>query len=698
MPLRNAGTDTEYFLLAHDEVGRERAEADGTMLSETVMQRLAATTDRVTDLFLMSHGWKGDIPAAIEQYDAWSQAMAGIASDRALALQRRPGFRPLAVGMHWPSQPWGDESGDANGAAVLSAGDDIEAEVDAYARRIADTEASRSALRTILKAARDGQSSTRLSPDVLSAYQSLFSESALTTGDASNRPGADQAEFDPQETIAEYEPVTRLLGAPKVLGFGDRLKDTILSPLRQLSFWKMKDRARVFGEGGAHDFLIRAQNAAPALRIHFMGHSFGCIVASAAVAGAENGAPLQRAIDSLFLVQGALSLWAYATDIPYAKGTAGYFNRILRNKLVRGPTVTTRSKFDTAVGRFYPLGARLKGQVVLADEPPKYGGVGAFGIQGVTGVQDLAMKPTTFDYAFDGSTIYNLEASGVIKTGDGASGAHSDIAHPEVAHAFWSAALFEPKKPGLLGGGPKSGATRGGAPGGGGTLSKPVMKNLGWGKEAVAGVHTRVLGDVAAVAIGTPDLTTLGRPRAAAPLGAEPPPAADAQAAPSPTSAEQRFVNVEVEGVDPGTPLTANQWYELSFDVDIERRQSAVVTEVLPPDVFSADENEITLTVQLDTSDFKTSDPSRNFLLRREGKSLTKARFDILPLHNGPSHLKATIHKSGNFIQQIDLTFDVGAESATRVTSTTRGRSISSSIAPVSRTVRTLTRVKSERP
>jgi hypothetical protein len=34
-----------------------------------------------------------------------------------------------------------------------------------------------------------------------------------------------------------------------------------------------------------------------------------------------------------------------------------------------------------------------------------------------------------------------VEASRVIKEGGGASGAHSDIAHPEVAHIFWEAAL-----------------------------------------------------------------------------------------------------------------------------------------------------------------------------------------------------------------------------------------------------------------
>ena len=37
MPLRRIpGTDLEYFLLVHDEAGRERPEADGKFLSDTV--------------------------------------------------------------------------------------------------------------------------------------------------------------------------------------------------------------------------------------------------------------------------------------------------------------------------------------------------------------------------------------------------------------------------------------------------------------------------------------------------------------------------------------------------------------------------------------------------------------------------------------------------------------------------------------
>ncbi len=209
----------------------------------------------------------------------------------------------------------------------------------------------------------------------------------------------------------------------------------------------MKDRARAFGENGAHELLARLQIAAPRARFHLMGHSFGCIVASATVAGPAGQPDLPRPVDSLFLVQGALSLWSYASDIPYAAGTAGYFHRIVKHGLVRGPIVTTRSSHDTAVGRFYPLGAQLKKQLVLGDQLPAYGGIGSFGIQGAKGARGHGDGRGELRLRLQAGAIYNLEASGVIKNGGGASGAHSDIAHPEVAHAFWAAALAAPPLP-----------------------------------------------------------------------------------------------------------------------------------------------------------------------------------------------------------------------------------------------------------
>src|SRR5262245_55026995 len=208
MPVRQIpGTDVRYYLVVFDENGNERRERDGTLLSDTVWQRVTDGAAAVTDVFFMSHGWKGDVPAAIEQYDAWVGAMAKLQSDRDVIRQRRPGFAPLIVGLHWPSLPWGDETIPAGRGGVLSPRDDlaapIDAQVDVYATRIADTPKARAAIRTVLEAARHDRESTTLTPALRDAYATLFAESGLGSGDAAGRPGADQDGFDPDAIIAD---------------------------------------------------------------------------------------------------------------------------------------------------------------------------------------------------------------------------------------------------------------------------------------------------------------------------------------------------------------------------------------------------------------------------------------------------------------------------------------------------------------
>ena len=624
MPLRKiAGTDFRYYLIAFDEKGVEQVELDGSRMSDVIRDVLAS--EPVTDVFFTSHGWKGDVPAAIEQYDLWVAAMAGLETDRALASERCPGFKPLVVGLHWPSLPFGDESLDQPaGAQVLSAKSDVDRQVEEFARCIADTPAARDAIRTILEAARgDAQTLSKRTRD---AYATLFAESGLGTGDATGRPGSDQAAFDPAVIREDYE-ATQAPGDTALLGWTDKLKDAVLSPLRQLSFWKMKDRARIFGESGGHELLATLQADAPAARFHLMGHSFGCIVVSATVAGTKGSTPLPRPVDTLFLVQGALSLWSYAADIPYAPRTPGYFYRIVKQRLVRGPIVTTRSKFDTAVGRLYPLGARVAQQLVLGDKAfPEYGGVGSFGLQGVASVEDMVMQAANAEYAFRKGVIYNLESSGVIRNGGGASGAHSDIAHPEVAHAFWAAVLASDPS----------------------TLSDSTF--LG----------------------ATPESELLSAATPMAPAAPEP-----AIAAPPPV--ERRYINAEIAGHAKDKPLTAGDWYELAFDVDVTERADAwVATPLQDERLFAQGEEVVELTVELASDDFEIAEAKRRLRLPRTGKSQGKARFDVSPKRDGRASLTATFHKQGNFVQQLTLTVDVGAAKGIGLESVTRGRAISS--------------------
>ena len=198
MPIRRVpGTDVDYLLISYDADGRERAEPDGTMLSKTALTRVADTANPVTDVFFTSHGWKGDVKAAVEQYDKWIGAMIALEADRAYARKRRPGFNPLIIGLHWPSLPWGDE----NIADAAQAPEDRE--VNDYAQRIADTPTARDAIRSIFQTAKAAVTSDSL-PDVAKkAYAALFKESGLGAGNVGAAPGADQDGFDPQAIIDE---------------------------------------------------------------------------------------------------------------------------------------------------------------------------------------------------------------------------------------------------------------------------------------------------------------------------------------------------------------------------------------------------------------------------------------------------------------------------------------------------------------
>jgi hypothetical protein len=436
MPLESVpGSSLSYYLIAFDAAGRERTEDSGERLSQRVLDAVAR--DPITDVFLMSHGWNGDVPAARDQYGRWIAVMVRCSDDIARLRQARPDFRPLLVGLHWPSLPFGDEElgGDAVSFAP-SAGSPVEDLIDRYAERIADTPPARAALRTLFAAAEEDVAPPTLPAAVRSAYTELDREASLGSDGEGAAPGADREPFDSEQryqSALEEEAVS--FGVGGFLG-------GLLSPLMQLSFWTMKARARTFGESGAHTFLRQLQAARPGVRLHLMGHSLGCIVMSAAVAGPVGGLGLDRPVDSLALVQGALSLWSYCPDIPSRRGRPGYFHRIVADRRVAGPIITTQSEHDLAVGRWYRLSAGAARQIDFAPgELPRYGGVGTFGLRGLaTGVVDLQLLPAGAVYGFEPGTIYNLECSHIIRTGDGAAGAHSDITHPEVAHAVWQAA------------------------------------------------------------------------------------------------------------------------------------------------------------------------------------------------------------------------------------------------------------------
>ena len=318
MPIETvSGSSLKYYLVAFDTAGKERNDDPDGLMSQKILDVLSS--EAITDVFLISHGWMGDIPAAQFQYNEWIAAMLGNKTDIEHMKQVRPGFHPLLIGLHWPSLPWGNE--ELGGCSVsfdtknLSS---MEQLVDEYAIRIADTKASREALKTIFMAAMEDIAPETLPTEVREAYKVLDREASLGSKGEGAAPGSDREPFDPENIFQAAESAD--------VNFGNISFSGILAPLRILSFWKMKDRARQFGETGGFQLLTKMQTAtSEQVRFHLMGHSFGCIVVSGTINGLKGKVKLVRPVNSVVLIQGALSIWSYCSEIPVAPGRVGYF-------------------------------------------------------------------------------------------------------------------------------------------------------------------------------------------------------------------------------------------------------------------------------------------------------------------------------------------------------------------------------------
>lgn len=425
----------QYHLMSFDADGIERPDAAGENSTALCAQ---LEREAATDVFLLCHGWMGDVPAARRQYDAWISSMDGCPDDRAAAEVRDGGFRPSVIGVHWPSKAWGDEDLGSGSFGLqpdeARVGTEVLSLLEAFSSVLDHTPEVRESVQAIVDAALDDPIPAVLPPSVREAYELLDASLGDGADGEGSAPADDRDRFDPE---AVYQ--ASLMA--EFTSFGGMSLGGLLGPLRVLTFWHMKRRAAVVGGSGVAQLVGHLQDAAPEARFHLMGHSFGCIVVSAAVAGGKG--PDRRPVTSLALVQGAMSLWSYCSSIPSVPDRSGYFHRVVRDRLVAGPVVVTTSVHDRAVGTFYPIGAGSRGQVEYAPgELPTYGAIGAFGLRG-PGLEIVEddLHPIDEPYTMEPGVIHVLRGDHVIRDGGGIMGAHSDIAKPEVAHAVWQAAL-----------------------------------------------------------------------------------------------------------------------------------------------------------------------------------------------------------------------------------------------------------------
>jgi hypothetical protein len=364
---------------------------------------------KLTDVFVLSHGWKNSFADAHRLYANLLAQLADIA--HVFPGPRPPDYLPLAIGVVWPSKAW-DEAEASGGLA------DADSLPEAVDEAFSPARASPAGFRHDVYRMKQFLLADRLTIPERDEFRSLLRRHADLPAMAE-----DESVFEPAAPAEALEGLT-------VGEFSAR------DVFRTFTYWQMKKRSGVVGQTGVRAVIAAVQGRFPAARVHLIGHSFGCKVMLAAVAGP--GEPPPRPVQTLVLLQGAVSFEAMAARVS-GTGSPGGYRAAIDPARVDGPIVATYSRLDKACSQAYPLGSRVAGQVgeleALFDRYRALGAVGASGI-GEELEHRLPMMAVGKPYGFGGPGVWSIDGGtppAAFITG------HSVIRSPQVAWLIWSA-------------------------------------------------------------------------------------------------------------------------------------------------------------------------------------------------------------------------------------------------------------------
>jgi hypothetical protein len=413
------GATTPFYIVPFDKDGL----CSGPLTAQGLVDCAADGT--ITDVFLFSHGWNNDWAAAIRRYDDFIEGFSALRARYPVGRQ----FRPLLAGIFWPSTalvaPWEHGPEFAGGAGRdHDAGAAEQAELDEVAAVV--PEGQRARFYALAQRA-DG-----LGADEAAEFAALVA--AAFAGDDELRSASSVA---PDEVLGVWRatPAT----APRPVGddFGFAADDApdpqaagrlrALDPrslIRLATVLRMKDRAGRVGARGVAD-LLSSVLAATSARVHLVGHSYGAkVVLSALVA-----TPDARPVDSVLLLQPAVSYLCFTADVDGTGRPGGYRPALSR---AGQPIMTTFSRNDVPLTKFFQWAARRAsdlGEVQIAGVPSRYAALGGFGPGAVDGqtVQVLARLPAEpYPAVPAGIRVVAVESSEFIK-------GHGDISN-EATH------------------------------------------------------------------------------------------------------------------------------------------------------------------------------------------------------------------------------------------------------------------------
>jgi hypothetical protein len=418
-------------MIPFDKRGKCKAPLTRKNLLET------AQSGNFSNVFLFSHGWNNDWPTATARYEGFVGAFQSVKPpDGPLD---NPGYRPLLVGISWPStilvMPW--ESGPqlaVTGGGIAVTDETVQAwqaELDLVADLLPDGQ-----IDEFYRIANDEREMSELDAHKLAEFLApLYGNADDPDDTAGDAPTADDlVEFwrGPLLEAMGGDAGSPATGQPVPAGLLPGLPDP-RSAIRTFTVWKMKDRAGSVGATGVAKLLNDIRVSAPGARTHLVGHSYGAKVVLSAVCAPDHFGP---PVDSMLLLQPAVNGFCFSDNVA-GQGFAGGYRRALER--VRQPILSTYSKHDMPLTRAFHLALRRKtdlGETRIAafDAPSRYAALGGFGPRGCSPTE---CKPVDINSVGDPYPLTGAAPQIYGVRGDAAISGHGDVVNPETAWALY---------------------------------------------------------------------------------------------------------------------------------------------------------------------------------------------------------------------------------------------------------------------
>lgn len=428
------GAAFPYYIMPFD--------ADGVCTGPLTRAHLLSSLQGVTDIFLFSHGWNNDWSVATKRYEEFIRGFQALRSAKALAMP--PNYKPLLVGIFWPSQSltiFESETGpgfastathDASIGEMQALLADIAGQLPAATRARFHALASASGLDTadaaelaaMLAGALSGATDSEAGAESAPTAADL-----LASADALDTPEPD---YDAIGSVTTGSTATGPAAAGGIGGLFRALDPRNL--LKPFTVWQMKDRAGKIGAAGVapllNDLLTSSDQTA---RVHLLGHSYGCKVVMTAACKMQQTA---RKVESALLMQPAISQYAFAESVPERNVPGGFHSARAR---VRQPITATFSAHDKPLHDMFHLSVRRHDdlgelQFAGAESPSKFAAMGGYGPRATAGAEIIPIRNPGAAYTLPPApAVIGIDGSRVI---DG----HGGILNDDVWYLSWTLA------------------------------------------------------------------------------------------------------------------------------------------------------------------------------------------------------------------------------------------------------------------